>query len=876
MKRNFKWMLVAILTICGAINVYAQSGYTLTRISNPELGEGEIDGYIAGGDRANDYTSCMAECGDLIFIATSRNLGAGWVNTYSPKCDFWGIFESAIHGFYPHPRDNYDGANIIAYNKKDGSFKIVYSSESSVYFRSAVSDGKCVYFGAFSADPLVKPYILEIDKTGNAYLADGTPNKVFETDDCVALRGCLYDKHVIFAGADDRNLDAPSNVVKLAVFRKSSSGDWNRVADYKDFGLYAYDDVLKNWGDCPIWGLAEYNNYLYVTIPTSDGFVIFRGHMAGTGETGNKWGWYWEEVAGKDNGKNYPGLSAELEAAPNYIPNLSGSLQVFDGKLYAYNFDHSIFGEFSVAYNGLKAMTLQTDPATALDYLRFMYDLLDSPQKVWCLNNATGKFELQESFTQNMLGTMNGRMGVYDGQLYVATLDPGHIYLLLSQIASSDIINLTPSQIISKLISLFQTSSLLKKSPKKDTVLIDQLDLLQKLLAQFLVCDIIKSTNINDILSALDLTKLNDFIKTLTGSTDVQISGDYKSLIDLIVQLIQAKLGGTTIDIPTIDLPDLSDVLDYKTLLEDIVKLIQDRLSAGTGTLPDIPGITDLLNQLLEKLNGGSGTTPDYTDLTALIELILERLGGSTTITPDYSLLVDLIKALLGGSSTTTPDYSTLIDLIKALLGGSSTTTPDYSTLIDLINSLLNGGSGTTPDYTSLLEFIQNLLNSGNTGSISEFLRNLLLGGLMGNLLDDLNALINGFNGGAISDYVYLYNRLRAEKKGCDIMRTSDGVNFEFITRDGLGDKYNYGCPSFLASENGLYIGTSNSFFGGQLWLLTNDGTPGAWAADDADAIQTITGAATQSGYYTLDGRRMNGKPSQKGIYIIDGKKVSY
>ena len=26
--------------------------------------------------------------------------------------------------------------------------------------------------------------------------------------------------------------------------------------------------------------------------------------------------------------------------------------------------------------------------------------------------------------------------------------------------------------------------------------------------------------------------------------------------------------------------------------------------------------------------------------------------------------------------------------------------------------------------------------------------------------------------------------------------------------------------------------------------------------------------------YYTLDGRRLNGKPTQKGIYIINGRKV--
>ena len=84
MKRNFKWMLVAILTVCGAISVYAEDGYTLTRLSNSELGEGQLDGFIAGGVNGNDYTQCMAECNGIVYIATTNNLGRGWVNVFSP------------------------------------------------------------------------------------------------------------------------------------------------------------------------------------------------------------------------------------------------------------------------------------------------------------------------------------------------------------------------------------------------------------------------------------------------------------------------------------------------------------------------------------------------------------------------------------------------------------------------------------------------------------------------------------------------------------------------------------------------------------------------------------------------------------------------
>ena len=141
--------------------------------------------------------------------------------------------------------------------------------------------------------------------------------------------------------------------------------------------------------------------------------------------------------------------------------------------------------------------------------------------------------------------------------------------------------------------------------------------------------------------------------------------------------------------------------------------------------------------------------------------------------------------------------------------------------------------------------------------------------------MDNVQGFINNLSTSGLSDYVYLFERLRANKMGFDLMRTADGQTFEFLSRDGFGDKYNYGCPAFAATEDGLYIGTSNPFYGGQLWLLANEsaGWRGA-EAEDADAIQNIAGAATQAGYYTLDGRLVSGK-LQKGIYIHNGKKIA-
>lgn len=55
---------------------------------------------------------------------------------------------------------------------------------------------------------------------------------------------------------------------------------------------------------------------------------------------------------------------------------------------------------------------------------------------------------------------------------------------------------------------------------------------------------------------------------------------------------------------------------------------------------------------------------------------------------------------------------------------------------------------------------------------------------------------------------------------GFDLYQTEDGVHYQEILNDGFHDKYNYGCRSFIAGSDGLYLGTANPYYGGQLWKL--------------------------------------------------------
>ena len=399
-------------------------GYTVTKLSNPEAGEREVDGLTEGGDRENSYTWRLALRGDEIYIATTRNIASALVNMYGEGFaaaglsldSLWAMIDLVTNGDIPR-NDANEGANILSYNRVTGEFRVIYTADTADYFRMAVTFGENVYFGSYSAVATNPQYILKLDPEGNF-------TKVFQTVGSVSLRAnCVYDDHLFFAGADDRTPVGAEDgePTRMAVLRKSNDDDtvWERVADYRDFGEIAYDPIMSSWAGAPIWELATHNGWIYATAPSHAGFVIFRGHPAAEGETPNEYGWCWEEVAGVNNGVNNPGLSDKEGGEPGTMRSLIGSVYEWNGTLYAYNFDHSFGGE-ATAFAGMVQQLAGKD-VKASEYLFYLYDSLQNPQKIWTLDDETGKFEEVKEFTALTEGTLNEyvwRMGEYDGDLY--------------------------------------------------------------------------------------------------------------------------------------------------------------------------------------------------------------------------------------------------------------------------------------------------------------------------------------------------------------------------------------------------------------------------------------------------------------------------
>ena len=79
------------------------------------------------------------------------------------------------------------------------------------------------------------------------------------------------------------------------------------------------------------------NTIAVITIVLITAVIVFGLDFAF--EKANEYGWHWEEVVGKHNGINEPGLSSKKGGEPGSMRSLIASTFVFKDELYVYNFD---------------------------------------------------------------------------------------------------------------------------------------------------------------------------------------------------------------------------------------------------------------------------------------------------------------------------------------------------------------------------------------------------------------------------------------------------------------------------------------------------------------------------------------------------------
>lgn len=95
--------------------------------------------------------------------------------------------------------------------------------------------------------------------------------------------------------------------------------------------------------------------------------------------------------------------------------------------------------------------------------------------------------------------------------------------------------------------------------------------------------------------------------------------------------------------------------------------------------------------------------------------------------------------------------------------------------------------------------------------------------------------------------------------RGCDLVVTSDGVNFRTITRNGFGDNNNHGLRVFAVTNSGLSVGTANPYHGTQIWTL-DDGT------GDVEDAELVDGDSYEYDKYDSQAKAANQQGLSVGI----------
>ena len=563
---------------------------------------------------------------------------------------------------------------------------------------------------------------------------------------------CVYDDHLYFASSDARTVVAegdPEPYAKMAVICKSNEDDtqWDLVADYRDFGDIPFDHIQTSWAGAPFWELASHKGYIYATAPSTAGFVIFKGRPAQEGESANDYGWHWEEVAGPNNGINNPGLSDVPGGEPGTMRSLIGSVYEFNGELYAYNFDHAFAGVAQSLVGMLQQ--LKSGEVKASDYLGYMYNTLHNPQKVWKLNDETGKFEELKAFTKLMEGTTNEyiwRMGDHNGKLYVATMDAGIGYGYMTQLTNGSFFKMSAAERIDK------------------------------------------------------IGYLGSVIKLLALAKGNEKADELRTKLEQLKELLSQYVESEQIDEETLEL-----IVDIDGLSREIRSLVA--------------------NYLQDK--------------------------GSQHKAALAALIVKAVEAAQSAKTSAKEKLQVIAALLAAV---------DYDTIKEQLKQFIELWKNNPEDARAIL-----------TEEVK-----IALAVLMAKVQADAADVHERIDLEGIKMYAYINRTVRTNEWGFDLLRTSDGgETFEVITRTGFDDKYNYGCPSFLSTEEGLYFGTCNPFCGGQLYLLSEgkraDSPTGI---DEVKEEQPKTDGASNV-YYDLSGRKVSDFNSlPKGIYIQNGNKV--
>lgn len=196
---------------------------------------------------------------------------------------------------------------------------------------------------------------------------------------------------------------------------------------------------------------------------------------------------------------------------------------------------------------------------------------------------------------------------------------------------------------------------------------------------------------------------------------------------------------------------------------------------------------------------------------------LVKELTGSPSIMNILSSFSGIVEKVLTpelADSLENLVSSPMFDALYALYSGI-----DKTATTEFLSEMIDFSVKYADDMSAFCEKAVSMINSGVLADTAAAKQ----------LAESINSIKNVFNMISenkehIESYMIISETVANEKNpGGEVWCTSDGINWEPITRNGFNDKYNHGIRTFAIGDDGsLYYGCANPYYGAQLWKHTD------------------------------------------------------
>ena len=446
------------------------------------LGGGKVAPHVPGeselglGDRGQSYSYASCTYGDWVYINTMYGglgitsiLGHGLAGL-SPEA-VQAVMDVMYNGhlYYGEPDKVQAGGILVKFNVKTGESKILMSRDLNGLvptFRNACVMGDKMYFVGMVVDTSTmselevnmaiakqdgQPCLYEVDPATDTFQCiykcvdmDGyrelVANNIFPSTRAVSV----FRNHLVTGG-----IEAEGSFIAISADHGAGQDSFVRIAEMEDlFNYPAYHRTDVNAGG-GIYQTIEYNDSLYVVVcsgsadtlndkGTLRSYAIVRGDCEGDPTV--KENWTWTAVVGdqENDGARYT-----FGIDPTRISCGACTLEVYNDKLY--------IGEYNDVSNALQNFILRKSfrtQATNLEQSINLYRMDKDENIEMIVGDPTemfpeGGISGMGSGYETHMSQYTWQTVVYEGKLYVSTMDTTTLLTPIAQFTNGELINMS-------------------------------------------------------------------------------------------------------------------------------------------------------------------------------------------------------------------------------------------------------------------------------------------------------------------------------------------------------------------------------------------------------------------------------------------------